>query len=67
MIEHIFTLKNYVDPSVQGKGIGDQLIKTFMGRLKEKGGDEVLLWTLRCNERLSFYNKQGFKVGEDLW
>lgn len=55
-----------VDPSIQGKGIGAKLMKTFMERLKEKGVDEVLLWTLRCNEMLSFYNKQGFKVEEDL-
>lgn len=55
-----------VDPDIKGKGIGSKLMKEFMERLKEKKVDKLLLWTLRCSEMLSFYNKQGFKVEDDL-
>lgn len=55
-----------VDQSIKGKGIGSKLVEEFIKRLQEQGVDEVLLWTLRCNEMLGFYNKQGFKVEDGL-
>lgn len=55
-----------VDRSIKGKGIGSKLLDEFMKRLQEQGVSKVLLWTLRCNEMLSFYNKKGFQVEEAL-
>lgn len=55
-----------VDTTIKGKGIGSKLVAEMVRRLKEDGVAEILLWTLRCNEMLGFYEKQGFTVCNEL-
>lgn len=55
-----------VDTTIKGKGIGSQLVDEMVRRVKADGVTEMLLWTLRCNEMLGFYQKQHFKVSDEL-
>ncbi len=50
------------DPSLQGLGIGTQLMEKAMGFCKEKGYGHIYLWTIDiCKSALHVYDKFGFK------
>lgn len=55
-----------VDPTIKGQGIGSKLMDELVKRVEIEGVSEIFLWTLRCNEMQSFYEKQNFKVEDKL-
>lgn len=50
-----------MDASLRGKGIGTLLLDEFMSRLKDRGINEVYLFTSRTDLTEKFYQKRGFK------
>lgn len=55
-----------VDTAIKGKGIGSKLVDEMVRRVKVDGVTDIILWTLRCSEMLGFYEKQNFKVSDEL-
>ena len=60
--------KIYVDPALQGKGLGQFLLKDVEERVKATGCHTLHLNVNRHNKARSFYEKQGFVVirNEDI-
>ena len=60
--------KIYVDPALQGKGLGQFLLKAVEERVKATGCHTLHLNVNRHNKARSFYEKQGFVVirNEDI-
>lgn len=50
----------YVDPSYQGKGIGKEILHFLEKLAREKGLDELVLYSFPNSVR--FYQKQGYKI-----
>ncbi len=58
--------KIYVDPVLQGKGLGKFLLNEVITRVKIAGGKFLLLNVNRHNKARNFYETQGFHVtGEE--
>lgn len=56
-----FNIKEFcVDRDLRGKGIGTAILNEFLIRLKNKGINEVILFTSRSDGTEGFYNKRGF-------
>jgi ribosomal protein S18 acetylase RimI-like enzyme len=52
----------YVEPSRWRAGIGSALLEAALGRLSERGYEQVTLWVFGANERArSFYQTFGFE------
>jgi predicted N-acetyltransferase YhbS len=55
-----FNIKEFcVDNSIRGKGIGTRLFEEFERRLKNKGIDQIILFTSKGDETEGFYKKRG--------
>lgn len=65
--EEIFKLhKLYVQPEIQGKGIGKALVEAALDEAFEGGGRLLRLNVNRQNKSVQFYLKMGFRiVGEE--
>lgn len=55
-----------VDNSIQGKGIGSNLINEFLKALESKNILKVYLLTIRGEKTEGFYNKRGFSIPNDV-
>lgn len=56
---HIFSL--YVDPAVQGSGVGGRLLSAAIERLEAAGHATITLWVFAANEPARrFYARHGF-------
>lgn len=63
----IFQIKEFcVDSEVKGSGIGSQLLNEFTKRLKARGIDRIMLFTLRTDKTEGFYKKHKFKSFDDI-
>ena len=60
--------KIYLDPALQGKGLGKFLLEDVVARVKAAGGKTLQLNVNRQNQARSFYERQGFVVirAEDI-
>lgn len=58
--------KLYVLPSQQGKQLGKMLLQTVIHYSKENGGMRLILNVNRYNKARFFYEKQGFKIIEEV-
>jgi len=58
--------KIYILPETQGKGIGKLLIDTIAQFAKENNSNSLLLNVNRFNKALTFYQKIGFKIIEEI-
>ena len=58
--------KIYILPETQGKGIGKLLIDTIALFAKEKNATSLLLNVNRFNTALTFYQKLGFKIIQEI-
>lgn len=58
--------KIYILPETQGKGIGKLLIDTIAQFAKENNTNSLLLNVNRFNKALTFYQKQGFEIIEEI-
>ena len=58
--------KIYILPETQGKGIGKLLIDTITQFAKENNSTSLLLNVNRFNIALTFYQKLGFKIIEEI-
>lgn len=58
--------KLYVLPEAQGSGLGRFLIESVMDICKKNGGKTLSLNVNRYNDALSFYQKLGFSVRENV-
>ena len=57
-----FNIKEFcVDIGLRGSGVGSALLDEFLLRLRDKGIDEVILFTSRTDGTEGFYNHRGFK------
>lgn len=61
-----------IAPSLQGKGVGNQLMQKAMDFCKEKGYSHIILWTIDiCESACHLYDKFGFRFTEskpnDTW
>ena len=57
-----FNIKEFcVDIGLRGSGVGSALLDEFLLRLRDKGIDEVILFTSRTDGTEGFYNNRGFK------
>ena len=57
----------YVDPDVQGKGMGRKLMEKALGFCREKGYEQVELWTVdELMEARRLYASFGFVHEEDV-
>lgn len=57
-----FNIKEFcVDINIRGKGIGSEIIEEFINRLKNRGINEIILFTSRTDGTEGFYNKRGFE------
>lgn len=61
-----------VEPEIRGKGLGNKLIKTALSFCKEKGYQQVFLWTINFLEiARKLYKKYGFQLVDtlehDIW
>lgn len=55
----------YVDPGVQGQGIGGALLLEFKNSMRKLGNKRLLLWTLKENKSArQFYEKLGGRLTE---
>lgn len=62
-----FHIKEFcVDIKLRGNGLGAQLIDEFTNRLKNKGIDEIILFTSRDDSTEGFYKKHGFKSFDSM-
>lgn len=62
-----FNIKEFcVDIKLRGNGIGVDLLNEFLKRLKDKGVNEVILFTSRTDGTEGFYNKRGFESFNDM-
>ena len=50
-----------VDPSMQGIGLGTQLIDYYENYIRERGGKQVVLFT-NSQKNLNFYLKRGYEL-----
>ena len=65
--EEIFKLqKLYVLPSEQGKKLGKMLLDEVISYIKKKGGKSLILNVNRYNKAQFFYQKQSFKIIEEV-
>ncbi|MFN8620683.1 MAG: GNAT family N-acetyltransferase [Chloroflexota bacterium] len=56
---HIFSL--YVDPDVQGAGVGGRLLSAAVERMRDAGRAQVTLWVFAANTSArAFYARHGF-------
>ena len=63
----IFEIKEFcVDITLGIKGLGTQVYNVFENRLKEMGIKEIVLNTCRSDKTIGFYEKQGFKVSDNI-
>ncbi|HTG66222.1 MAG TPA: GNAT family N-acetyltransferase [Flavobacterium sp.] len=58
--------KIYILPETQGKGIGKLLIDTIAQLAKENNATTLLLNVNRFNKALTFYQKLGFEIIEEI-
>ncbi|GGA71808.1 N-acetyltransferase [Flavobacterium palustre] len=58
--------KIYILPETQGKGIGKLLIDSIAEFAKENNSDRLLLNVNRFNKALTFYQKLGFEIVEEI-
>jgi len=58
--------KIYILPETQGKGIGKLLIDSIAEFAKENNSDRLLLNVNRFNKALTFYQKLGFEIIEEI-
>ncbi len=57
---HVFSL--YVDPSMQGQGIGGQLLEAADAWFRARGWDRATLWVFAANDAaLRFYGRHGWQ------
>ena len=57
-----FNIKEFcVDINIRGKGIGSEIIEEFTYRLKNRGINEIILFTSRTDGTEGFYNNRGFE------
>ncbi|MCC3860997.1 bifunctional helix-turn-helix transcriptional regulator/GNAT family N-acetyltransferase [Pseudemcibacter aquimaris] len=57
-----------VDPTIQSKGTGKQLLQMAMDFCDEQGVDEVHLWTFKgLDAARSLYERHGFKLVIEEW
>ncbi len=62
-----FHIKEFcVDIKLRGNGLGAQLIDEFTNRLKNKGIDEIILFTSIGDSTEGFYKKHGFKSFDSM-
>lgn len=62
-----FHIKEFcVDLTLRGKGAGSKLIEEFTKRLKNKGINEIILFTSRGDGTEGFYKKHGFESFEGM-
>ncbi|MEP6674662.1 MAG: GNAT family N-acetyltransferase [Ferruginibacter sp.] len=54
--------KIYVDPTLQGKGIGNILLDFILKDIQGSGATQLELNVNRRNKAIRFYNKKGFKI-----
>jgi len=62
----------YVDPALQGAGLGQRLMVEAIGRLRADGYTDAVLWVLEGNQRARrFYEQAGWSpdggTGSDEW
>lgn len=55
-----------VSPSLQGQGIGNQLISYAHDYLNSLGAKSVMLWAKNDERLLEFYQKLGYSVAKDF-
>ena len=53
-----------VDPSMQGIGLGTQLIDYYENYIRERGGKQVVLFT-NSQKNLNFYLKRGYELFDE--
>ena len=53
-----------VDPSMQGIGLGTQLIAYYENYIRERGGKQVVLFT-NSQKNLNFYLKRGYELFDE--
>ena len=53
-----------VDPSMQGIGLGTQLIDYYENYIRERGGKQVVLYT-NSQKNLNFYLKRGYELFDE--
>jgi ribosomal protein S18 acetylase RimI-like enzyme len=53
-----------VDPSMQGIGLGTQLIDYYENYIRERGGTQVVLFT-NSQKNLNFYLKRGYELFDE--
>ena len=53
-----------VDPAMQGKGLGTQMIDYYENYLRERGGKQVVLFT-NSQKNLNFYLKRGYELFDE--
>jgi len=62
-----FNIKEFcVDIKHRKKGIGTLLLDKFLKHLKERGIDEVILFTSRTDGTEGYYNKRGFNSFQSM-
>ena len=54
--------KIYLDPKLQGKGLGKYLLQDMISRVKNDGGTELQLNVNRFNRAKGFYENMGFSI-----
>lgn len=63
----VFEIKEFcVDITLGSKGIGTKMYNELEGRLKDIGIEEISLVTCRSDKTIGFYEKQGFKVSDNI-
>jgi diamine N-acetyltransferase len=63
LMDEIFKLhKLYVQPELQGKGIGKALVEAALDEAFEGGGRKLQLNVNKNNKTISFYKKLGFVI-----
>lgn len=62
-----FNIKEFcVDHSKKGKGIGKKVLNEFTVRLKDRGINNIYLWTSRGDMTEGFYEKNGYNIVDKL-
>lgn len=62
-----FEIKEFcVDNNKSGKGLGSQILTTFLEKLKKRNISKVFLVTYRVAETEGFYQKNGFMSVDNL-